>query len=300
MPATSHIIMLRPAAFGYNAETAANNYFQQPGEANAAVQAQALAEFEAMVQLLHSAGVQITVLDDEPWPAKPDAVFPNNWFTLRHGRLSLFPMFAPSRRAERQQQLIAAIESHTAVRERVDYTHYEQQHLFLEGTGSMIIDDDNAVAYAALSARTSRQLLQEFAANNGLDAIVFEAVDEAGQPVYHTNVIMAVGHGFAVLCEECIKKPAQLQAVRERLLQTGKTIIPITQAQVRAFCGNILQLQNTAGEPLIVMSKTAKEAFTAVQLSALSAHGRFIVPHIPVIERHGGGGVRCMMAEVFE
>lgn len=301
MPIADTILMVRPAAFSYNPETAANNFFQSdPGTDNQLLQNQALAEFDKMVSTLREKGVGVIVIDDTPLPPKPDAIFPNNWLsTSPEGIISVFPMFAPSRREEKRDEILLFLKERFKVKDVQDWSEFEVEGRFLEGTGSMVIDHDNKMIYAAISERTSLPVLEKYASANGYQAIVFLATDKNGNPVYHTNVVMCLGDRFAVLCEEAIDEEWELIAVRQLLESTGHTIIPITREQMHCFGGNMLLLKNRSGEKLIVMSETAKTALRKEQLQMLEAFGSLVSIAVPTIEKVEGGSVRCMIAEIF-
>lgn len=290
--------MVRPAAFAYNPETAVNNSFQTDPETD--VQYAALMEFDQMVAALQDAGVRVLVAEDDPQPPKPSAVFPNNWIsTSPNGVVSVFPMFAANRRPEKRDEIIQLLVKKFVVHDVQDWSEYEAEGRYLEGTGSMVIDHDNQLIYAAVSDRTSLPVLEKFASNAGYQAIVFLATDSNGTPVYHTNVVMALGDRFCILCEEAIEEEWELIAVRQLLESTGHRIIPISRTQMEAFAGNMLLLRNTAGDRLLVMSKTAQEALSKEQLQALEGYATCIPVAVPTIEKTEGGSVRCMMAEVF-
>ncbi len=293
--------MIRPAAFGFNPETAANNFFQSdPGEDPQLLQGQALAEFDNMVSILRSKGIHVIVIDDTLDPPKPDAIFPNNWLsTSPNGLVSVYPMFAPSRRAEKRDEILLYIKEHFKVTDVQDWSEFEAEGRFLEGTGSMVIDHDNRMIYAAVSERTSLPVLEKYASANGYQAIVFIATDKDGLPVYHTNVVMCLGDGFAVICEEAIEEEWELIAVRQLLESTGHLIIPISKEQMHCFGGNMLLLQNQRGDHFIVMSETAFHSLRKEQLKMLEAYGEIVSISVPTIERVEGGSVRCMIAEIF-
>lgn len=301
MPAASHILMVRPAAFGYNPETAVNNYFQQSLPADPAVlQAKALEEFDGMVMQLRSEGLDVLVAEDSADPPKPDALFPNNWLASSpDGKLFIFPMYAPLRRNEKNNAVIQLLQEGFSITDVQDWSEYEAESRFLEGTGSMVIDFTNNMIYAAISERTSLAVLEKFAVANGFQAMVFLAADKNGMPVYHTNVMMSLGEKFCVLCEEAIEEEWELIAVRQLLESTHHQLITITKEQMHAFAGNILQVKNKSGEHLIILSSTAHASLTEQQLTQLSRHGRLVAVAIPTIEKAGGGSVRCMMMEVF-
>ncbi len=296
------VLMVRPACFGFNAETAASNAFQRPPAADpAGPRAAALAEFDAAVSSLRRAGVEVIVAEDSAEPPKPDAVFPNNWVSFhRDGRVVLYPMQAPSRRAERRESLIEALARaggfHVSGTE--DLSYREAQGKFLEGTGSLVLDRAARVAYACLSPRTDLDVLGEFAQRLDYDPVAFEAFDRRGQPIYHTNVLLAVGTGFAVVCAESIADPRQRAEVLSRLSATGHAIVEISHAQMAAFAGNCLELTPPQGGRLIVMSETAWDSLRGPQREILAGQGTVLRVAIPTIESVGGGGIRCMLAEV--
>jgi hypothetical protein len=293
--------MIRPAAFGYNAETAANNYFQSSQAAlSGHIQLKAQQEFDNMVRSLRDHGIDIVVINDTPDPIKPDAVFPNNWFcTSPEGLLALFPLFASNRRTERRKDIIEQLQKDFIVKKQQDWTASENEDRFLEGTGSMVIDHDNRMIYSTVSQRTSLSVLEKFATANNYQAIVFIATDRNGYPVYHTNVVMCVGEDFAVLCEESIDEEWELIAVRQLLESTGHAIIPITRDQMHAYAGNMLQVKNEKGEKFLVMSQSAYDVLRKEQVRMLEAFAHLLPVSVPTIEQVEGGSVRCMMAELF-
>ncbi|GAB3823735.1 citrulline utilization hydrolase CtlX [Hymenobacter jeollabukensis] len=296
------VLLVRPASFGYNAETAVTNHFQQTpaGLDAAAGQQQALAEFDAAVATLRAHGLEVLVFDDTAAPAKPDAVFPNNWLTLHpDGRALLYPMCAPNRRAERRPDILAALGRQFQLREIIDFSPYEAEGRYLEGTGSLIFDHARRVAYAALSPRTDARLLAEVAALLGYHSLAFHAVDGQGQAIYHTNVMMCLGPGFAVICLESLPDAAERAAVVAELEAGGHEIVDITLAQVARFAGNMLALESAAGQPLLVMSQSAHDALTPAQREQLQRHAELLPLCIPTIETLGGGSARCMLAEVL-
>ena len=301
MPLATTILMVRPAAFGFNEETAANNYFQtNPGIGKEVLQQKALAEFDNMVQLLRNEEVDVLVIDDTKEPPKPDALFPNNWLsTSPNGTVSVFPMYAPNRRAEKRDDILQQLARHFVVKDVQDWSEYEAEGRFLEGTGSMVIDHDNKMIYAAVSERTNLSVLEKYAATNNYQAIVFLATDKNGQPVYHTNVMMALGSAFCVLCEEAIEEEWELIAVRQLLESTGYTIIAITREQMHAFAGNMLEVKNKNAENVLVLSQTAFDSLRKEQKQMLEAFAQLLPVPVLTIEQVEGGSVRCMMAEIF-
>jgi hypothetical protein len=301
MPVASTILMIRPAAFGFNEETAANNFFQHNlPDANGQLQQKATEEFDNMVQLLRDHDIDVQVIEDTAQPPKPDAIFPNNWLsTSPSGVVSVFPMYAPNRRLEKREDILQWLAKEFRVNDVQDWSEYEVEGRFLEGTGSMIIDHDNKMIYASASERTSIAVLEKYAATNQYQAIAFLATDINGRPVYHTNVVMSLGDEFAVLCEEAIDEEWELIAVRQLLESTGKVIIPISREQMHAFAGNMLQVKNSKGEKFLVLSETAFDSLRKEQKNMLEAFSTLLPVSIPTIEKVEGGSVRCMMAEVF-
>lgn len=293
--------MVRPAAFGFNEETAANNYFQHyPDISKEKVQQKALAEFDAMVETLQGNSIDVLVINDTAEPPKPDAIFPNNWLsTSPDGKMYVYPMYAPSRRAEKRDEILDQLARQFIVTDVQDWSEFEAEGRFLEGTGSMVVDHDNKLIYAAISERTNISVLEKFAAANNYQAIVFLATDAAGRPVYHTNVVMALGSKFCVLCEEAIEEEWELIAVRQLLESTGHTIITITREQMQRFAGNMLEVKNSKGENILVLSQTAFNSLNKEQKQMLEAYARLLPVDVPTIEEVEGGSVRCMMAEVF-
>lgn len=301
MPVASTILMVRPAAFGFNEETAVNNYFQsRPAAGPALLQQKALAEFDRMTALLREKGIRVLVVDDTPEPAKPDAIFPNNWFsTSPAGVISVFPMYAPGRRPEKRDDILQMLSREFVVSDVQDWSEYEAEGRYLEGTGSMVIDHDHQMIYACISERTNLSVLEKFASANGYQAIVFLATDKTGRPVYHTNVVMTLGEKFCVLCEEAIDEEWELIAVRQLLEATHHAIIPITREQMHHFAGNMLELKNENGEHILVLSQSAFDVLRREQKGMLEAYAQLLPVPVPTIEQVEGGSVRCMMAEIF-
>lgn len=299
---TDTILMVRPANFGFNAETAENNAFQSNdrGEAAVDITAQAKEEFDAMVQILRSKGVNIIVVEDTNEPKKPDAIFPNNWISFHNnGAVVTYPMFAKNRRIERREDIIEGLKEDFMVDRRYTFEHYEEDGLYLEGTGSMLFDRDRNIMYACLSERTNPQIIDKFCVLMGSERVVFHSVDRNGDTIYHTNVMMALGEDFVVLCTESIPKREELDELLAKLESTGKELIDITFDQMEAFAGNMLQVRNSAGETFLVMSQTAYDSLDSNQIDKLSSKTTILPININTIEYYGGGSVRCMMAEVF-
>ncbi len=294
--------MVRPASFGFNPQTAASNAFQQiadlPGEAE--TQGLVLSEFDGLAKALQHAGVEVLIAPDTSQPAKPDAIFPNNWVSFHYdGTVTLYPMLAPNRRAERREDILEQVVrgGRFRVSRTVDLTHREAEGKFLEGTGSLVLDRAHRVAYASLSPRTDLDVLGEFAQLLDYELVTFEAQDAAAQPVYHTNVVMAIGTGFAVVCGEAIAQPLHRDAVFNKLRAAGHDIVDITQRQMQEFAGNLLELSPASGR-VIALSTTACRSFGSAQRRILESHADLVPVSIPTIERIGGGGVRCMLAEL--
>lgn len=301
MAITSTILMVRPAAFGFNAETAANNFFQSnPDIDKEALQQKVLSEFDHMVEILRKHGVTIFVIEDTATPVKPDAIFPNNWLsTSPNGTVTVYPMFASNRRTEKRDDIVEKLSNDFTVTNLQDWSEYEVEGRFLEGTGSMILDHDNAMIYAAISERTNLAVLEKFAATNNYQAVVFLATDKDGHPIYHTNVMMALGEEFCVLCEETIEEEWELIAVRQLLESTNHAVIPITREQMCSFAGNMLEIKNDKEEHLLIMSQSAFDSLRKEQKNMLEAYATLVPIPVPTIEQVEGGSVRCMMAEIF-
>ncbi|ELE5891636.1 arginine deiminase-related protein [Vibrio fluvialis] len=297
------VVMVPPKEFKYNAETAKDNEFQhQIALSDEQVRAQAMQEYTDMVANLRREGVQVVEFD---YPLSdvetPDAVFPNNWFsTTADGGFFTFPMACANRQQEvRPQALIAALQqAGRQVRLRDSLVEYQEQRAFLESTGVMVMDHVNETIYAALSQRCDREVLEDYAQRIGYSRVVsFQTVLPSGQPIYHTNVMMAVGESFCVICDEVIPEFERRFVVKS--LAKDKQVISITLEQMNRFCGNILQLENASGDKLIAMSQSAYDAFTPSQRLQLSGHGKLLPFNVKTIEDIGGGSVRCMLGEVF-
>lgn len=295
------VLLVRPARFGFNAETAKTNRFQStPQQGNEEIQRLALEEFEQCVATLQKNGVHVLLFDDTPLPVKPDAIFPNNWVTFHaDATVVLYPMCTPNRRIERRQDIIDAVGQEFAIHRTIDLTHYEKEDLFLEGTGSIVFDHDNAVAYACLSPRTHLGVLQDLCEQIGYSFVTFTAQDQEGAAVYHTNVMMCIGDRFAVVCLESITNAEEREAVERRLQETGHEIVEISFDQMNHFAGNMLQLQNSAGDSLLLLSQQAYDILRPEQRSHLESFATLVPVRIPTIETIGGGSARCMVAEVF-
>ena len=296
-----NILMIRPASFGFNAETAASNVFQgNVSLSEQEVQQKAVQEFDAFVELLRSHKIDVLVIEDTPLPPKPDAVFPNNWFcTLPDGTVATFPMFAANRRIEVRSDLIQQLKDDFIVSNVEDWTVYDAEKLYLEGTGSMIIDHENKTIYACLSPRTDKGLLEQFCEAHGYKSVTFFSTDDNGTDVYHTNVIMHLGEGYVVICLSSIKDERERNSVVSSLHNTGHDVIDITMQQVHKYAGNMLQVANQNGELYTILSQSAFDSLNNEQKEQIGKHTQLLLINIPTIETVGGGSVRCMMAEIF-
>lgn len=301
----SLIMMIRPASFRMNEQTAVNNAYQQDGDAGNDAIEQAQDEFDGVVNMLRANGVNVAVYDDDPDADTPDALFPNNWVSFHgDGRVGLYPMFAPNRRRERREPLLHSLASdhNLALDSFVDFTEFEAHDVFLEGTGSLILDRPNKVAYASLGPRTDWQAAAHFCAAFEYDLVAFTAMQTTGDasaPIYHTNVMLAIGTEWAVICDGIIADAHERAEVMEQLAASGRTIISISGEQVNGFAGNVLEVRNARGEAFIAMSSAAYDSFSPEQRDVLEGFAPILHAPIPTIERLGGGSVRCMLAEVF-
>ena len=297
---SSHVLMVRPAAFGYNMQTAASNRFQSRPDNTDGLNEKAVAEFDNMVELLTAKGIKVTVVQDDAQYNLPDAVFPNNWFSIlpQPKILFLYPMAAENRRAERRTEIIEVIKATTGITEISDLTGFETNGAFLEGTGSLVLDHANRMAYACLSQRTNLCLLGIWSALSSYEVFAFEAADATGNEIYHTNVLMHMGPGYACICLQAVAESHKAKLV-ETLNRSGKEVIDISFEQMDHFAGNMLHLQNQQGQQFIILSRSALDALDAGQKEQLSKYGDLLPVSVPVIETTGGGSVRCMMAELF-
>lgn len=297
---TSTILMIRPIRFGYNEQTAGSNAFQNNVDLKAEeAQAKALNEFDGFVTVLRSNGVNVIVVDDTITPHTPDSIFPNNWISFHdNGDTLLYPMQAENRRLERREDIITNLEDKFIVKHVIDLSRFEASHQFLEGTGSMVLDRVNKIAYACLSPRTDAEVLEAFSKQEDYKTVLFKSVDSNNQPIYHTNVLMCIGTAFAVICLESITDEDEKQLVTEALTKAGKEIIDITFDQMNQFAGNMLEVDNTRGEKLLVMSQRAYQSLRSGQVEKLSRYARLVYVDLDTIETLGGGSARCMLAEV--
>ena len=298
----SSVLMIRPARFESNPLTAESNKFQGKTSASPAEQhSAALQEFDGLVASLRDKGINVVVVDDTAEPHTPDSIFPNNWVSFHaDGRVVLYPMEARNRRTERRLDVVESLGSEQGfhVSEIVDLSHHESAEQYLEGTGSLVLDRVNRVAYACLSTRTHLDVLGDFAQQMDYDIVAFEAVDREGAPIYHTNVLMNIGETVAVICDESIVRDDQRAAVLERLQETGHEIVTLNYDQLDAFAGNMLELRSASGQRLIAMSQQACDSLSDSQLATLSANAEILTVPIDTIESSAGGSVRCMLAEI--
>lgn len=299
MQHTSHLLMIQPVHFSFNDETAVNNSFQNKSD-QANVQAKAREEFEQFITVLREHDIDVSVVEDTPDPHTPDSIFPNNWISFHEdGSICLYPMFAVNRRLERKPSVLHAIQQKFTINQTHDFTAHEKNALFLEGTGSMVLDRENKIAYACLSPRTNLDVLNEFCNTMHYKAISFVAVDAAGAPIYHTNVMMCVADDYVVICLDSIKDKHEQELVKESIIQSGKIVIEIDFDQMNHFAGNMLQVHNTKGEKFLVMSSQAYRALLPKQIETIQSFNKIIHSDITTIETNGGGSARCMMAEIF-
>jgi len=299
MQSTSNLLMIRPVNFGFNEQTAESNAFQTRDTDQQQVQANALAEFDGLVHVLRDNGLNVTVIDDTPQPHTPDSIFPNNWVSFHaNGDVFLYPMRAENRRLERREDIITQLEDNFKVNHVFDLSHFEHEGKFLEGTGNMVLDRENKIVYACLSPRTNEKILATFCKQTDYQSINFHAIDENGLAIYHTNVMMALGSNFAVICLDSIMDITEKELVIKSLKDTGKEIVDISFYQMNHFAGNMLEVSNNTGDTLIVMSLSAYQSLSYEQKTVLSSFGKLVYADIHTIENNGGGSARCMIAEV--
>lgn len=299
---TNTVLMVRPANFGFNHETADNNAFQVNDETLSPQEIAALAqkEFDGLAMKLKDAGVEVIVIEDTPEPLKTDAVFPNNWFsTHAEGSVILYPMYSSNRRLERRDDIIDYLDQYYEVYDQTDYLEYEDQGIYVEGTGSMILDRPHQKIYACISERSHPDLLRRIATDFQSQLIAFRATDQNGIPYYHTNVIMALGTKIAVICLESIDDNAERQEVMDSLIADGKEVVEITRDQVSQFAGNMLEVKGKGAINTMVMSSCAFNSLTPGQLSKIEEHLDILHSDLSIIEKYGGGSARCMLAEIY-
>jgi hypothetical protein len=305
---TDTVFMVRPVQFRLNEQTAVNNYYQNLDAdqhiKNEVANKQAQQEFDALVLALREKDIQVIVVSDDEKNDTPDSIFPNNWISTHdQGDIALYPMFAKNRRLERRPEVLDTLEQNGfQIKNVVDYTSAEDEDMFLEGTGSLLLDRVHQKAYCSTSPRANEELLIEFCEDFEYTPVIFTAyqtVEGKRLPIYHTNVMMALGEQYAVICLDCIDDKKERKNVLQHLKEDGKEVIAITEAQVDAFAGNMMQVHNSAGKRFLVMSDQAYKSLKPDQIIRLEKHNDIIHPAIETIETLGGGSVRCMMAEVF-
>jgi len=297
---TNSVLMIRPHRFYANPETAADNAFQRPADGDPdALSAAARREFDFAVATLRDAGVIVHIVDDTAKPEKPDAVFPNNWISTHHdGRVALFPMYSPLRRHERRQDIIEDLRKRYRITEVVDYSAFEKESCYLEGTGSLVLDHVNRIAYVSLSNRSNLKVIERFAENFGYEPVTFTSTGPDGQPIYHTNVVMCVGTKFALVGLDMIPNESEKKQLRARLEATGKEIVELEPEQVANFAGNAIEMDNGQGEKLLILSARAVPIFNERQRTVLARHVRLVPLKLPTIEL-AGGSARCIIAEIY-
>lgn len=303
MQAASTVLMVEPIAFGYNAQTAKNNYFQVE-QKEADIQQKALEEFTNFAEKLRSKGINVITVKDTLEPHSPDSIFPNNWVSFHSdGTVALYPMFALNRRVERRHDILETLQNEGfEIKEIDDFSHFENEEKFLEGTGSMIFDHDHKIAYGSVSLRLDEELFRKFCAEFGFTPVVFHSFQQVGDlrlPIYHTNVMMCVADRFVVICLDCIDSELEREKVQEVIKSTEKEIIEISEEQMQQFAGNMLQVQNEDGAKFLVMSQTAYRSLSEDQIQNIEKHCEIIYSDLNTIEVNGGGSARCMLAEVF-
>ncbi|SMO51158.1 hypothetical protein SAMN06265379_102121 [Saccharicrinis carchari] len=298
---TSHILMVRPARFNYNAQTAESNAFQNKVDLSAKlVHDKAVLEFDHFAEQLKARGVNLTIVEDTLEPTKPDAVFPNNWASFHaDGTVILYPVAAPNRRLEKRPEILEQIKEDFVVSKVIDLSKYENEEKYLEGTGSVVYDHINKIAYAGLSLRTHKEVVHALCKIIDYTPVIFTATDEFGQEIYHTNVMMCVSEHFAVVCLQSIKNKEERDTVIKSLEQSGHEIIEVSLEQVVHFAGNMLSVLTQDGSELLVMSESAFNALSDTQRQTLENFCEPFPLPINTIETVGGGSARCMMAEIF-
>ena len=302
MQSTHNILMIRPVNFGFNEQTATSNAFQNQafGEANKMnAQKEALHEFDAMVEQLRSIGVNVMVIEDTSEPQTPDSIFPNNWISFHEdGSIVTYPMQAENRRLERRKDIIETIGQQFIINNQVDLTYFEKEGKYLEGTGSMVLDRANKIAYACISPRTNLDVLDEFGRQMNYEIVAFDATDSKGKQIYHTNVLMCIGNFIAVICLEAIQNLDQRMFVKNKLENSGKRIIEISLEQMNNFAGNMLEIEGKNEIKYLVMSASAYHSLKPEQIEILDDYCTLLYFDLGMIEGNGGGSARCMMAEV--
>jgi hypothetical protein len=293
------ILMVRPYQFYFNQQTAANNFFQSNINIENANEL-AIAEFDAMVEKLRAHQIKVNVVQDTKDPSTPDSIFPNNWVsTHTNGTVCLYPMYAENRRAERKSSVIEFLQSNYKIENTLDLTDLEKEGIFLEGTGSMVLDHQNKIAYGCLSERLDKNAFNEWCDKMQFKPITFKALDDKAQPIYHTNVLMCMANQFVVICSDSIPNEQERQMLLDSFAQTNKEVIEISQDQLNHFAGNMLQVFDITEKPHLIMSEQAYKSLHTAQLKSLEKYNPLLPISIPTIEALGGGSTRCMMAEIY-
>ncbi len=302
--ATNSILMIRPINFGYNEETAQDNHYQNKDSIIKNSNESAQNEFDNMVNNLRQNGVSVHVFQDDENDYTPDSIFPNNWVSFHeNGDVGLYPMYAENRRLERRPEVLEFLESEGfTISNIVDYSSAESENKFLEGTGSMILDRENRIAYCSISNRSNEDLFIEFCEDFEFTPVIFnsfQSVDDKRLPIYHTNVMMCVATDYVIICLDSIDDKKQRKNVSNFIIESGKKLIEISEKQVECFAGNMLELINENGESILVMSNSAEDSLDEIQRNTITKHSKIISCDINTIEVCGGGSTRCMMAEIF-
>jgi hypothetical protein len=295
---TSNVLMIRPVNFNFNEQTAESNKFQNKGTGEN-INFSAQVAFDQFVEQLVLRGINVMVIEDTPEPFTPDSIFPNNWISMHHsGKVVLYPMEAPNRREERRRDILDKIKQKYDLNVVLDFTHFEEENKFLEGTGSLVLDRIHRVAFACISSRTNPEVLAAWKKQMNYDLVIFNAFDQNQHPIYHTNVVMCMGDTFCVICLESISDLDERLQIKQKLESLGKEVIEISLGQMNEFAGNMLLLKNKAEKKFLVMSDRAFKSLSKHQIEFLEDYAEIIHPDLGVIETYGGGSARCMIAEI--
>ncbi|MCB0855632.1 MAG: amidinotransferase [Bacteroidetes bacterium] len=300
---SSHIMMVRPVRFAYNTQTAEDNAFMHKVKSldSAEIQTKALAEFEMFVAKLKEVGIRLTIFDDRPEPHTPDSIFPNNWISFHQNeKIIIYPIKAENRRLEKRKDIVETLSKLYPNPEVIDWSEFEEKELFLEGTGSLVLDRYHEIAYACISQRTHQEVLDAFCQLTGYKPVAVHGFDQDGEEIYHTNVMMGLGIGFAVVCLDAVRDPEEKLLLQNSLESTGFEIIPLTFHQMNNFAGNLLQVMAEDGTPYVILSQRAYDSLTDSQLAVMRRNSKVLPVPLDIIEVIGGGSVRCMMTEIFE
>ena len=302
---SNRVLMIEPVSFQLNKETAVNNYYQKEDKSIPLEQIQenALKEFLSLKRTLENSGIEVIAIKDTPKPITPDALFPNNWISFHNkNKAILYPMFAKNRRQERRMDVFEILKAKSLnFTTIIDYTSFEKENIFLEGTGAMVLDRKNKIAYCSLSSRATKSLFLKFCNENAYKPIAFtsyQTVNNIRMPIYHTNVMMSIGGNYAMICLDAIDDVSEREMVKQSLLHSGKEIINLTENQITNFAGNTLQLKGK-NTNVIILSEQAKNSLTEKQIHQIEKYGKMVSVAIPTIEKFGGGSVRCMLAELY-